>query len=47
MLDKIDFKTINAFHQVQLENKPFAYCIVASEKRVSDTDQEIWRTDKA
>lgn len=37
-LDKMDFKTINAFHQAQLENKPFAYCIVASEKRVSDTD---------
>jgi predicted Zn-dependent peptidase len=37
-LDKINFNTINTFHKAELANKPFAYCIVASDKRVSDDD---------
>jgi hypothetical protein len=37
-LDKLNFAQINAFHDEVLKGKPYAYCIVASEKRVSDTD---------
>ncbi|MDB4926902.1 pitrilysin family protein [Mucilaginibacter sp.] len=37
-LDKIDFATIKNFHSTQLKDKPYTYCIVASDKRVSDSD---------
>jgi predicted Zn-dependent peptidase len=37
-LDKLNFAQINAFHDEALKGKPYAYCIVASEKRVSDAD---------
>jgi len=37
-LGKLDFSTIKAFHDTELKGKPYTYCIVASEKRVSDAD---------
>jgi hypothetical protein len=37
-LDKMNFETVKAFHDEQLKGKPFTYCIVASDKRVSDDD---------
>jgi predicted Zn-dependent peptidase len=37
-LDKLDFAQINAFHDEVLKGKPYTYCIVASDKRVSDKD---------
>ncbi|MES2808496.1 MAG: insulinase family protein [Bacteroidota bacterium] len=37
-LDKLSFAQINAFHDEALKGKPYTYCIVASDKRVSDKD---------
>jgi predicted Zn-dependent peptidase len=37
-LDKLSFAEINAFHDETLKGKPYTYCIVASEKRVSEKD---------
>ncbi len=37
-LDKMDFATIKSFHDAELKGKPYTYCIVASDKRVSDAD---------
>jgi predicted Zn-dependent peptidase len=37
-LDKLDFATIKNFHDAELKGKPYTYCIVASDKRVSDAD---------
>jgi predicted Zn-dependent peptidase len=37
-LDKLGYADIKAFHDAELKGKPYAYCIVASEKRVSDAD---------
>jgi len=37
-LDKMNFETVKQFHDQQLKGKPFTYCIVASDKRVSDAD---------
>jgi predicted Zn-dependent peptidase len=37
-LGKLDFSNIKTFHDTQLKDKPFTYCIVASDKRVSDDD---------
>jgi predicted Zn-dependent peptidase len=37
-LGKMSFADIKAFHAAQLQNKSFTYCVVASDKRVSDTD---------
>jgi len=37
-LDKMNFETIKQFHDEQLKGKTFSYCIVASDKRVSDDD---------
>lgn len=37
-LDKMNFETVKNFHDQQLKGKAFTYCIVASDKRVSDDD---------
>ncbi len=37
-LDKLGFADVKAFHDAELKNKPFVYCIVASDKKVSDED---------
>lgn len=37
-LDKMSFADLKAFHAAHLKNKPYTYCIVASEKKVSDDD---------
>ncbi len=37
-IDKLKFEDIKAFSQQQISNKPYTYCVVASEKKVSTTD---------
>jgi len=37
-LDKLDFNAIKAFHDNELKDKAYTYCIVASVKRVNDSD---------
>lgn len=37
-IDKLSFADIKNFHDTELKGKPYTYCIVASEKRVSDDD---------
>ena len=37
-VDKIGYKELNDFHAKYLANKPYTYCIVASEKKVSADD---------
>jgi predicted Zn-dependent peptidase len=37
-VDKIGYKELNDFHNKYLANKPYTYCIVASEKKVSADD---------
>jgi predicted Zn-dependent peptidase len=35
---KLDYKDIKAFHEKEFKNKAYTYCIVASDKRVSEED---------
>ncbi|RYD84185.1 MAG: insulinase family protein [Sphingobacteriales bacterium] len=35
---KLNFTDLNAFHDAELKNKPYTYCVVASDKRVTDDD---------
>jgi uncharacterized membrane protein YheB (UPF0754 family) len=35
-IDKIGYAELKAFHAANLSNKPYTYCIVASEKKVTD-----------
>ncbi|OCX53661.1 peptidase M16 [Mucilaginibacter sp. PPCGB 2223] len=37
-IDKMGFEDIKKFHDKELKDKPYTYCVVASEKRVSDDD---------
>jgi predicted Zn-dependent peptidase len=37
-LGQLDFSQIKAFHDNELKGKPYTYCIVASDKKVSDND---------
>jgi predicted Zn-dependent peptidase len=37
-IDKLGFADVKRFHDEEIKNKPYTYCIVASEKRVSDED---------
>lgn len=37
-IDKLNYADIKNFHDSEIKNKPFTYCVVASDKRVSDTD---------
>ena len=37
-LGKLDFATIKNFHDAELKGKSYTYCIIASDKRVSDAD---------
>ncbi len=37
-IDKLNFNDIKAFHESEIKDKPFTYCVVASDKRVSDDD---------
>ena len=37
-VDKIDFDQIQQFHNQYLSKKPYTYCVVASEKKVSEKD---------
>ncbi|MEO8886900.1 MAG: insulinase family protein, partial [Mucilaginibacter sp.] len=37
-LDKLNFADVKAFHDTELKGKPYIYCIVASDKKVSDDD---------
>ena len=38
VVDKIDFDQIQQFHNQYLSKKPYTYCVVASEKKVSEKD---------
>ena len=37
-LDKLKYADIKAFHDAEIKDKPFTYCVVASEKRLTDDD---------
>lgn len=37
-LDKLKYTDIKAFHDAEIKDKPFTYCVVASEKRLTDED---------
>jgi predicted Zn-dependent peptidase len=37
-INKMNFADIQKFHQQELANKPYTYCVVASEKKVADED---------
>jgi predicted Zn-dependent peptidase len=37
-VDKLNYADIKAFHDAEIKSKPFTYCVVASEKRLSDDD---------
>ncbi len=37
-LDKLTYADIKAFHDTELKGKAYIYCIVASDKKVSDAD---------
>ena len=37
-MEKMNFEDIRKFHESELKNKPFTYCIVASEKNVKEED---------
>ena len=37
-VDKIDFNQIQQFHNQYLSKKPYTYCVLASEKKVSEKD---------
>jgi len=37
-IDKISFEDIKNFHDTELKDKPYTYCITASDKKVSDDD---------
>jgi predicted Zn-dependent peptidase len=37
-VEKLNYEDIKKFHDSQLKNKPYTYCIVASEKKVNDDD---------
>ena len=38
--DKIGYDELKKFHQDNMANKPFTYCIVASEKKVTPEDMQ-------
>ncbi len=38
----LDYAALKAFHDQEIKNKPFTYCIVASEKRVKDSDLKAY-----
>ncbi|RFZ95191.1 insulinase family protein [Mucilaginibacter conchicola] len=35
---KLGFTELNAFHDMELKGKPYTYCVVASDKRITDDD---------
>jgi predicted Zn-dependent peptidase len=37
-IDKMSLADVKKFHEVALKGKPYTYCVVASEKKVSDDD---------
>lgn len=37
-LDKLKYADIKAFHDAEIKDKPFTYCVVASEKRLTDDE---------
>lgn len=43
-INKLTLKDAVAFHDAELKGKPFTYCIVASDKRVSDDDLKKYGT---
>jgi predicted Zn-dependent peptidase len=45
-IDKLTFKDLKQFADTNLANKPYTYCIVASEKRVKESDLTKYGTVK-
>ncbi|MBC7890150.1 MAG: insulinase family protein [Ferruginibacter sp.] len=39
-VDKIGYKELKQFHDKYIANKPYTYCVVASEKKVSENDMK-------
>ena len=39
-VDKIGYKELNDFHSRYIANKPYTYCVVASEKKLSEKDMK-------
>ena len=39
-IDKIGYKQLNDFHSKYIANKPYTYCVVASEKKLSQDDMK-------
>ena len=39
-VDKIGYDELKAFHSAYIANKPYTYCIVASDKKLSDNDMK-------
>ncbi|WP_207427921.1 pitrilysin family protein [Pedobacter sp. SYSU D00535] len=37
-IDKLQFTDIKKFHETELRNKPYTYCVVASEAKVNEAD---------
>ena len=40
VVDKIGYKELNDFHTKYIANKPYTYCVVASEKKLSQADMK-------
>jgi len=40
VVDKIGYKELNDFHTKYIANKPYTYCVVASEKKLSQDDMK-------
>lgn len=45
-VDKIDYAALKAFHSKNIANKPYTYCIVASEKNLSMDDMKKYGSVK-
>jgi predicted Zn-dependent peptidase len=43
-IDKMSFADLKAFHDTQIKNKAYTYCIVANEKKVSEDDLKKYGT---
>jgi predicted Zn-dependent peptidase len=43
-IDKMSFADLKAFHDAQIKNKAYTYCIVANEKKVSEDDLKKYGT---
>ena len=40
VVDKIGYKELKEFHSKNIANKPYTYCVVASEKKLPEADMQ-------